>query len=216
MAILAKLAISLLNVAILATLATLSNLVILATLATFLLFKCILHNIISQAKTLVVSGSPQSNMELVDLSTQQSCLLPFPLKNAIGGRISETEAHFCDFELSGKCALLNLSTLKSEYSKATVELQKRSRSFILNGQIVATGGRINGQTSPSDQVQLVTLTESIIGPPFGPGNLDSHCILHINETTLAVISGYISGNTLKSWFLHLNAGNSWTTVSGTI
>ena len=136
-------------------------------------------------------------MELVDLSTQQSCWMPFPLKNAVGGRISETEAHFCDFEDSGQCVLLNLSTLKSEYSEATVEIQERSRGLILNGQIVATGGRLNGQKSPSDQVQLVSLTESSIGPPFGPGKLDSHCILHINETTLAVISGYISGNTLN-------------------
>ena len=155
-------------------------------------------------------------MELVDLSSQQSCILPFPEKNAIGGRISETEAYFCDFEQSLKCVLLNLSTFETEHSEATVGLQKRARAITLNGQIVATGGRINGATdnTPDDQIQLVSLTESSIGPKFGPGNLDSHCILHINETTLAVISGYTRNqNTFKSWFVHLN-GNQMTTVSG--
>ena len=169
----------------------------------------------TKAKALLVSGSSK-DMELVDLSTKQSCILTFPLKEAQGGLISETEAHFCDFSSALKCVLLNLFTLTTKYSDATVDhSQTRSRAVMLNGQIALTGGR-TGDNQITDQVQLVSLTESSIADQVLPGIVDSHCIVRINATTLAVIAGNDGKNIPYTWFLHVNTiDNSWTTTSGT-
>ena len=165
---------------------------------------------------MLVSGSTE-DMELVDLTTRQSCILPFPLKWAQGGLISETKAHLCNFESALKCVLLNLSTLKTTFSDATVSKVARTNSVMLNGQIASTGGRIdNSHSQITDQVQMVSLTESSINDQGLPGGkVESHCILHINSTTLISIGGYNGYSTYKTWFMHINAnGNSWTSVSG--
>ena len=166
---------------------------------------------------MLVSGSPE-DMELVDLTTQQSCILPFPLKWAKGGMISETEAHLCDFNDALKCVVLNLSTLTTKYSVDTLDhSQTRARAVMLNGQIALTGGRIDNSPSQlTDQVQLVSLTESSIADQGLPGGkVDSHCILRINATTLITIAGWNRIRLPKTWFMHINAnGNSWTPVSG--
>ena len=84
---------------------------------------------------MLVSGSPEG-MELVDLTTQQSCILPFPLQWAKGGMISETDAHLCDFNNALKCVVLNLSTLTTKYSVDTLDhSQTRARAVMLYGQI---------------------------------------------------------------------------------
>ena len=104
---------------------------------------------------MLVSGSTE-DMELVDLTTKQSCILPFPLKWVQGGLISESKAHLCNFESALKCVLLNLSTLKTTFSDATVSKVTRTSSVMLNGQIASTGGRIdNSHSQITDQVQIV-------------------------------------------------------------
>ena len=166
---------------------------------------------------MLVSGSTE-DMELVDLTTRQSCILPFPLKWAQGGLISETKAHLCNFQTDSalKCVLLNLSTLKTTFSDATVSKVARTSSVMLKGQIASTGGRIdNSHSQITDQVQMVSLTESSINDQGLPEKVDSHCILRINATTLISIGGYNGYSTYKTWFMHINAnGNSWTSVSG--
>ena len=165
---------------------------------------------------MLVSGSTE-DMELVDLTTKQSCILPFPLKWVQAGLISESKAHLCNFESALKCVLLNLSTLKTTFSDATVSKVARTNSVMLNGQIASTGGRIdNSHSQITDQVQFVSLTESSIADQVLPGIVDSHCIVRINATTLAVIAGNDGKNVPYTWFLHVNTiDNSWTTTSGT-
>ena len=115
---------------------------------------------------MLVSGSTE-DMELVDLTTKQSCILPFPLKWTQGGLISETKAHLCNFQTSAtlKCVLLNLSTLKTTFSDVTVSKVARTNSVMLNGQIASTGGRIdNSHSQITDQVNANDM--AILGHQF--------------------------------------------------
>ena len=167
-----------------------------------------------KAKVLLVSGSSK-DMELVDLTTQQSETFPFPLKNAKGGQITAKEAYFCDFDQELKCVLLDLCTFETKYTAVTVTKQVRALGTIVNGQIALTGGR--RPTQNTDLIQMVSLTHSVDSGARLPETLDTHCISHVNSTTLALIAGYTgSGNTAQTWFIHGIDGNenSWRTVPG--
>ena len=108
-------------------------------------------------------------------------------------------------------------TFETKYATAAISYQQRAFGTILNGEIALTGGRSSGNKM-LDDIQMVSLTDAIFSDKRLPRTLDSHCILHVNSTTLGLIGGSISSagtNTPETWFVHINAeDNSWRAVTG--
>ena len=164
----------------------------------------------NKAKILLVGGR-NNDMELLNLATKQSYVLPFPLTWPHGGQVSDHSWMFCAYETEQKCVLVNTQSLEIEDLEVTVEKQKRSKAVSVeyegNQVIWLTGGKIGDDYV--DTSQITSLTENNPGPIGAnlPIVLDAHCMVKINATTIAILAGKnIDDNSNRMWYFHIQDG----------
>jgi hypothetical protein len=168
---------------------------------------------------LVTTGKDlgSKKMEIMDLEDptnvcQPSFLADYPInrvEGASGGLLTNNNALICGgYERLDDCFSINHNGIKT-----TARLsQPRSfaASVVWNSTTLwMTGGYLDcsGRTKSTEFVQL---TGTTLGPDL-PLELTYHCLVSLNDTTLLLIGGRLSGGTKSNatWFYHTDH-NIWT------
>ena len=160
---------------------------------------------------MVVSGNDAS-IELRDLDSKSRCSRSFPIEFAQGGLINEDTILACNSLDNLECYSMSLKDFKPKLLDFNVKYRLDSHSVVLDtGELWITGGSKSGVHF--DDTEIVSLTEIKSGPTL-PEPVDGHCLVKINSTTIALLTGHWSGpNTNKTWFIHTDS-EPWRMVAG--
>ena len=153
--------------------------------------------------------------EIVDPIREYSCQFkPEPKSMTMGSKISATTLMSCDVKNEFHCMIYDLNNLHDP-EKTSFKVKERNYATGLNvgDTLWLTGGMRNDKNV--DDTELV-LKDRVISGPKLPISTRKHCLVKVNETTIALIGGYdqSTGKHLGStWFYHVNE-NPWKKVNG--
>ena len=154
-------------------------------------------------------------MELIDLDTKNRCIKPFPIEYGRGGLINDDTILSCNSYDTFNCYSMSLNDLQPKLLNFTLKPRNYPASVVLDtGRFWLTGGSQPTNFSiRTDDTEIISQTDVKPGPTL-PEPIDGHCMVRINSTTIALLSGKVSGsNTDKTWFIHTNT-EPWMKVAG--
>jgi hypothetical protein len=174
-------------------------------------------------KVLVTTGSDKGSIkiEIIDLESptnvcQPSFLADYPfdqVRGASGGLLTNNNALICGGDYDGSeilddCFAINENGIKNG-SRLSLP-RSYAASVVWNSTTLwLTGGKLDtgGRTKSTEFVQL---TGSIPGPDL-PLEVQSHCLVSLNETTVLFIRGRLLDDTRsKATFYYNTDHKTWT------
>ena len=164
-------------------------------------------------KILLLGGwDSKVGSEVIDPIREYSCKFkPEPNSMTMGAKISKTTLISCDVKDEFYCLIYDLNNLNNP-EKTSFKVKERNWATGLNvgDTLWLTGGLKN-----MDNTELVLMNKVISGPKL-PKNTRKHCLVKVNETTIALIGGYVDSTKTyvdSTWFYHVNE-NPWKRIEG--
>jgi hypothetical protein len=159
-------------------------------------------------------------MEIIDLDDptnvcQPSFLGDYPLEEvygASGGLLTNNNALICGgLDMVDKrlddCFVINENGIKP--SARLTKPRSFAASVVWNSTTLwMTGGQLD-DTRRTKSTEFVQLTGTTPGPDL-PLEVSNHCLVSLNETTLLLMGGYISGGASNSTYYYNTDHKTWT------